>query len=236
MLGMLWLVSPSSRDQGDQPEPNMTAIQDVMSKLFDGVNGYSISHADRAGGREGEQAFTYGEMLLEPFARILEALKPQPGETFFDLGSGTGKVLVMADQLFPFASVTGIEFLPTLHATATDILKLYEHEFRTSLPAPRGPVISKHGDMLKQDFSSADIIFVHATCMPASLIDALGEKVKACKPSTRIVLISRGFFGSPHFNCTGQFEYTNAWNTQSICYIYQPKAEIAAVRQQTVMA
>ena len=73
--------------------------------------------------------------------------------------------------------------------------------------------------------------------MPASLIDALGEKLRTCcKPSARIILISRGFFGSPQFNCTEQFEYTNAWNTQSICYIYQPKAQAAAAHPHVVMA
>ena len=218
--------------------PNMSDIQATLSKLYDGVNGYSISHADRAGGREGEQAFTYGEMLLEPFARILDAVKPLPGEVFYDLGSGTGKVLVMADQLFPFGRVTGIEFLPTLHATANEILGRYTQEFRPALVQPRGPVISKHGDMLTEDLSNADIIFVHATCMPSSLIDALGEKLRTrCKPSARIILISRGFFGSPHYNCVEQLEYTNAWKTQSICYVYQLKSQAAVSnRPQAALA
>ena len=207
-------------------------IQETLSKLYDGVNGYNISHADRASEAQTGQAFTYGEMLLEPFQRIMDAVKPVAGENFYDLGSGTGKVLIMADQLVPFASVTGIEFLPTLHATATRILSRYEREFRPSLDRSRGPIASKHGDMLKEDLSNADIIFVHATCMPSDLIDALGEKLKDCKPSARIVLISRGFFGSPLFNCVHELEYTNAWNTQSICYVYQLKAERAVAARR----
>ena len=215
---------------------NLSEIQATLSKLYDGVNGYDISHADRSGAHKQDKAFTYGEMLFEPFARIMAAVKPAPGDVFYDLGSGTGKVLIMADQLYEFASVTGIEFLPTLHATATDILHRYCHEFRSERKECRGPVVSKHGDMLVEDLSNADIIFVHATCMPAELIDSLGEKVRKCKPTARFILVSRGFFGSPWFNCVEQIEYTNAWKTQSICYIYQLKPQAAvAARAEAVL-
>lgn len=133
----------------------------------------------------------------------------------------------MADQLHPFASVTGIEFLPSLQAAATGVLERYVTGFQPAL-GRQALVVSKQGDMLQQDLRDADIIFVHATYMPATLIDALGEKIVTCKPSARFILISRGFFGSPSFDCVEQLEYTNAWKTTSICYIYQLKPQAVA--------
>jgi SAM-dependent methyltransferase len=210
---------------------NLNEIQTVLDALYSGVNGYNISHAERTGERKDNPSFTYGEMLLEPFARILDLVKPAPGETFFDLGSGTGKVLVMADQLFPFASVTGIEFLPALHGKACEVLARYETELRPKLAHRAGSVLAKNGDMLIEDLSGADVIFVHATCMTPELIEKLGRVLlRTGKPGARFVLVSRGFFGVRGFDCTAEYDYTNAWNTTSRAYVYQLNAAAAAGR------
>ena len=80
--------------------------------------------------------------------------------------------------------------------------------------------------------TQARLLLLEFGLLPSSLIDALGEKLIDCKPSARFVLVSRGFFGSPLFNCVEELEYTNAWNTQSICYVYQLKAECAVAAKR----
>lgn len=199
---------------------NLNEIQKVFDALYAGVNGYDLSHAERTGERKDNPSFTYGEMLLEPFQRILELVGPRAGETFVDLGSGTGKVLVMADQLFAFGGVTGIEYLPALNGKACEILARYKSVLR---PADRTCAItSRHGDMLAEDLSGADVVFVHATCMTVELIEGLGRKLlRTGKPGARFVLISRGFFGMSGFDCLDQFDYTNAWNTTSRAFVYR---------------
>jgi hypothetical protein len=160
-------------------------------------------------------------MLLDPFLHLMSLVKPQPGETFFDLGSGTGKVVMMAHLTQPFACATGIELLPGLHATASRTLTRYESELRPTLPAAAGDIALVNGDMLAEDLTGADVIFVHSTCMTEALVARLGAKVKTCKPTTRFILISRGFFFMPWLECTERFEYTNSWKTQSIAYVYR---------------
>lgn len=214
---------------------DLTNIQDILDRLYDGVNGYNLSFSDRVGDRKEDKNFTYGEMLLEPFARILDAVAPKPGERFYDLGSGTGKVLVMADQLHPFASVTGIEFLPTLNAKATEILARYGAELRG--PDRTAAITSRQGDMLVEDLSDADVIFVHATCMSPELIESLGHKlVPVCKPTARIVLVSRGFFGMREYECLERLDYTNAWNTTSTAFVYRLADVVRGVREPVALS
>jgi Histone methylation protein DOT1 len=200
---------------------SMTEIQATLDALCQGVNGYGLSRENRTGERAANQSLTYGEMMLEPFARIVDRVKPEAGETFYDLGSGTGKVLVMADALHGFGGITGIECLPVLNEAASGVLKRYEAEFRPTLSGSMAPLVSRQGDMLTEDLTHADVVFVHSTCMGEELITALGASVRTCKPGTRFVLISRGFFGLSWFRELERFDYTNAWNTESTCFIYQ---------------
>jgi SAM-dependent methyltransferase len=197
------------------------AAQSALDTLYAEVNGYNLSFADRTGARKDDPSLTYGEMLLDPFLHLMSLVGPQPGETFFDLGSGTGKVVMMAHLTQPFARVTGIELLPGLHASAAATLDRYEREVRHTLPAAAGDIALLNGDMLVEDLTRADVIFVHSTCMTEALIGKLGEKVKTCKPTTRFVLISRGFFFMPWLECCQRYEYTNSWKTQSIAYVYK---------------
>lgn len=201
--------------------PSMPTIQQKLDTLYEGINGYDISFKDRTDAIKENKSFTYGEMLLEPFARILDAINPQAGETFYDLGSGTGKVLIMADQLYDFSMVCGIEFLPSLNAKANEILLRYKRKHRDADIAKSGQIVSKQGDMLAEDLSDADIIFVHATCMMPELINNLGHKLRTCKPRARFVMISRGFFGLPWFACIDRIEYVNAWKSTSTAHIYK---------------
>jgi SAM-dependent methyltransferase len=175
-------------------------------------------------------------MMLAPFARILDRVKPQAGESFYDLGSGTGKVLVMADALHGFGSITGIEYLPVLNDTAGAILKRYETEFRAKLSGSTAPLVSRQGDMLTEDLAGADVVFVHSTCMGEDLITNLGACVRTGKPTTRFVLISRGFFGLTWFRETERFDYTNAWNTESACFIYQLNDDAISAAGQVGLA
>lgn len=209
-------------------------IQGVLDQLYGGVNGYNLSLADRAGEHKDNKSFTYGEMLLPSFARILELAAPQPGETFYDLGSGTGKVLVMADLLHDFAKVVGIEFLPTLNAKAIELLARYETGLR---PAARRPaeLQARQGDMLATDLSDADIVFVHATCMDQALLDGLAQRALGCKPTTRFIMISRGFFASRDYDCTVRLEFENAWKSTSTAYVYRLSPAAAALTRAQSM-
>src|SRR5262249_23666724 len=155
-----------------------------IDNLYKDVNGYGLSFNDRTGPLEEEKSFIYGEVLLESLLRMLDPLNPQPGEKFYDLGSGTGKFLMSAHLLYPFGKCLGVEFLPSLHAEAQRILDRYNTEIRPALPEPRGEVEFRHGDMRDVDLTDVDIIYMHATCFSEDLQNTLRDKFQSCKPGT----------------------------------------------------
>lgn len=86
------------------------------------------------------------------FAQVLAELDiPAPGTTFMDLGSGKGRVLLMAAAL-PWKRVIGVEFSPSLADISRDNVKKYtgpkectdivvETADATKYPFPSGPVV-----------------------------------------------------------------------------------------------
>src|SRR5689334_23810489 len=100
----------------------------------------------------------------------------KPGEKIFDLGSGDGRIVIIAAQKF-HANAVGVELDKDLAKRSADkILKL-------------GLDKSAHiiaGDLLKQNYSSADLVTVYL------LPDAVNNKVqpildKQLKKGARIV-------------------------------------------------
>ncbi len=45
----------------------------------------------------------YGEIGAKGFAEVLHLVEPQEGEVFVDLGSGTGKAVMLAAALYPLS-------------------------------------------------------------------------------------------------------------------------------------
>ena len=72
--------------------------------------------------------------------------------TFIDLGSGKGRVLLMASE-YPFRRIIGVELLPSLNRIALENIALYKSETQkcsalnsvcgdaTSFPLPEEPIV-----------------------------------------------------------------------------------------------
>jgi 16S rRNA A1518/A1519 N6-dimethyltransferase RsmA/KsgA/DIM1 with predicted DNA glycosylase/AP lyase activity len=108
--------------------------------------------------------------------RMLQFGGLKPGEKMFDLGSGDGRIVIAAAQKFK-ADGTGIELDDDLaKSSAAKIHKLGLDKSARIV----------HGDILKQDYSSADLITVYL--LPAA-IDGLVTPLleRQLKKGTRIV-------------------------------------------------
>jgi tRNA G46 methylase TrmB len=97
------------------------------------------------------------------------------GEKHFDLGSGDGRVVIMAAEKFK-ANSTGIELDQDLHKQSTERIK------KLGLDKTARII---NGDIQKQDFSSADLLTVYL--LPSSNDKIRPMLEKQLKKGTRIV-------------------------------------------------
>lgn len=84
-------------------------------------------------------------------ARMLELGELKPGEKMFDLGSGDGRIVIMAAQRFR-ADATGVELDRSLARQSMERIR------KLGLEA-NARIINK--DLLKEDYSTADLITVY---------------------------------------------------------------------------
>lgn len=108
--------------------------------------------------------------------KMLELAHVRPGELVYDLGSGDGRILIMAAQKFGARGV-GIELDPRrskLSLERIDRLGLSEH------------VQIIQGDVLEQDLSSADVVTVYMTRYAMQKLQPRLEKF--LRDGTRLVV------------------------------------------------
>jgi protein-L-isoaspartate O-methyltransferase len=122
-----------------------------------------------------EKLAPYYPTPLTVVTRMLELGGLKAGEKMFDLGSGDGRIVITAAQKFK-ADATGVEFDASLHRQSMERIKALNLTFTARII---------HGDLLKQDYSSADLITVYLLPVGNELVTPLLEK--QLKKGSRVV-------------------------------------------------
>ncbi|MCX6635010.1 MAG: methyltransferase domain-containing protein [Acidobacteria bacterium] len=112
------------------------------------------------------------ETIVEKMLKLGEL---KAGERMFDLGSGDGRIVIMAAQKFRAIS-TGVELDADLWKQSTDRIKSLGLEKRARII---------QGDIMKQDYATADLITVYL--LPASNDKVRPILEKQLKKGARIV-------------------------------------------------
>ncbi len=112
------------------------------------------------------------ETVLDQMLKLGEL---KAGQKMFDLGSGDGRIVIAAARKYK-ADATGVEFDDSLFRQSMDRIK------SLGLSATARVI---HGDLLKQDYSSADLITVYLLPVGNDKVTPLLEK--QMKKGSRIV-------------------------------------------------
>lgn len=124
---------------------------------------------------EGERLAPYYPTPETIVEKMLQLGGLKAGEKMFDLGSGDGRIVIMAAQRF-HADATGVELDESLWKQSSERIK--------ALGLQKTARIIK-GDLLRQDYSSADVITIY---LLPSAIDKLRPLLeKQLKKGARVV-------------------------------------------------
>lgn len=189
----------------------------IFVSLYSGVDGYSISSKARKNLPYASKAHTYGEVTPEGFYNILKDAETKSGSVFYDLGSGTGKAIILASLFGNFSKIVGIEIVKDLYQTSKNILARFDPEVRPILPLEKQRQIIKfaNSDFLESDFSGADVVFTHSTCFYDEFVLALERKCATLKKGTKILLVTKNF-QSPLFRLIKSEEYPMTWGKAAV--------------------
>jgi 16S rRNA A1518/A1519 N6-dimethyltransferase RsmA/KsgA/DIM1 with predicted DNA glycosylase/AP lyase activity len=107
--------------------------------------------------------------------RMLRLGNLKPGEKMFDLGSGDGRIVIMAAKKFK-ADATGIEIDEKLVKVSSEAIRKQHVEERARIV---------QGDILQQDYSPANLITVYLWPESNRTVGRLLDN--QLKPGTRVV-------------------------------------------------
>jgi len=192
---------------------------EIFDKLYEDVNGHSISIQGRDNHQYESKSFVYGEIMSESFYDILSHIHPNPSQIFYDFGSGTGKAVMLGHLLFGFTKSKGIEFVDSLYDTSIHIMNRYEQEIRP-LQADNpisGSIEFTLGSVLDFNTDDADIVFMNSTCFQEDLMDAIDEKLKTLKPGSHIITLSKSL-KSPEYNQDSHQRYDFSWGEATVFF------------------
>ncbi len=133
--------------------------------------------------QEGEKLAPFYPTPETVVERMLRLGELKPGERMFDLGSGDGRLVIMAADKFK-ADATGIEIDPDLYKQSAERIKNMGLEKRARIV---------NGDILKQDFSAANLLTVYL--LPTSNDKIRPMLEKQLKKGTRVVAHDFQFAG-----------------------------------------
>jgi len=125
--------------------------------------------------QDAEKLAPYYPTPLTIVEKMLDLGELKAGEKMFDLGSGDGRIVIMAAQKYG-ADATGVEM-------EEDLYRQSMQKIRTLGLEKTARII--HGDVFKQDYSSADMITVYLLPVSNNKLRPLLEK--QLKKGTRIV-------------------------------------------------
>ena len=138
------------------------------------------------------KASTYGEFGLLSLDWALNICREhaEPGQlrVCYDLGSGSGRLVLFLALVTDMVRICGIEFLPSLYKTAIGILKDCEESVQM-VPG----VSFVHGDFFDHDWSDADLVVCTSTCF-THIMDRIEDKaIQSLKLGSFVITVTHRF-------------------------------------------
>ncbi|MGQ9918099.1 MAG: SAM-dependent methyltransferase [Bryobacteraceae bacterium] len=153
----------------------MNALRIVLTVL--------LASAFAAAQEKGEKLAPYYPTPETVVERMLKLAGVKPGEKLYDLGSGDGRIVIMAADRFK-ANAVGVEF-------DADLVKQSTDRIRALGLGKRARIIE--GDLLQQDYSDADVITIYL--LPSAVEKARPLLEKQLKKGARVVAHDFGIPG-----------------------------------------
>ena len=202
------LIQGAGQEQHQQSAPPVDAGQGKADQLGESMpeRGLVVGAAGPADALSHVGSHTYGEISADGFAQVLAIADPQPGEVFIDLGSGTGKAVLVAAALYPFSKVVGVEFVAPLHEASLRLMAHFRDTIAGGLSLYAGGQSPPEMEMILEDLTSVDwsgyalrpggsscvtVVFAACTCWSQEQIDDLIAKAGKLGKGSRLITMSR---------------------------------------------
>jgi riboflavin synthase len=199
-------------------------VFDELEEIFYCRKGYQIPARERKLVDSTGGSATYGEALPEGVDALQALLELGPEDVLYDLGSGTGRVVLQLGLTSAAGRLVGVELSPTRH----------EHAQEAAAALRRRGVRTAPMDFLCEDISSVDVsdgtyFYMCSTAYSASICRRVAERLSRA-PRFRALVTSRALPAQPHLLKLGELPSAYSWNLAGKAFVYVKSLEAAPPR------
>ena len=190
-----------------------------IHKMFNNLSGYNVSKE----GIDSKYCLTYGEVTVEGVEKLVDILTelrnitsyPVERRTFYDLGSGIGKNVIMVAHLVPQIISKGLEIVPDRHKQALIAYnKIKDANIKNRIEFTCGSLFDKN-------LSDAAWVFISNLCFSEKLNTDLTIKLQNELQTNALIVCSKELPFQPMFRKLNKFQVPMTWNNLSEVFVYE---------------
>ena len=130
--------------------------------------------------RPREIGYTYGETSTKAFLKIMSRIEDTKGKRFLELGSGTGRLCLIASSVLGM-SATGIEKIAPFVSFGQRMIRLLQMNNCTL----------NQGDIFEHSWAEADVLYLTATTFPEHVMERVYTKCHELKVGSIFVCVTQ---------------------------------------------
>ena len=192
------------------------ATRKQIKRVYKGMDGYQDNEIHE------QYVTTYGEMTLKGIEQLVKLFEktqpirtyPNNQQTFYDLGSGLGKNVMMVASLVPGIKSKGIELVKERHNKAMVAYNALKHKSKENIEFICG-------SFFDYDISDAAWIFISNLCFTDEINKKLTEQLENQVKQNTLIACSVELPVNDAFTLiyTGSIPMT--WEKKSALYLYK---------------
>lgn len=179
------------------------------------MDGFEIPPEDERRVERSRGSSVYGELMPTATLRLLAQLELRPRDHFVDLGSGLGKVVLLAAMTTAVGRALGVELSPARVAVAERVLSRARRE---RIPGVSRAAFVEH-DMMRCDLDEATVIYTCSTAFSSAFMVRLQRRL-AKLPRLRTLASLQDFEPHPAFELREIYKVDASWKRQTKVYVY----------------
>ena len=195
------------------------ATRKQIKHIYKGINGYMNGYNDEL---YKNHTTIYGEITLKGIEQLVKLFEktqpirtyPNNQQTFYDLGSGIGKNVIMVASLVPGIKSKGIELVKERHNKAMNVY----HSFKNKL---KENIEFICGSFFDYNVSDAAWIFISNLCFTDEINKKLTEQLENQVKQNTLIACSVELPVNIAFKLIHIYLIPMTWEKQSILYFYK---------------
>ncbi len=194
----------------------------IFNYLYNNINGYQISRNARINSGMDTETLLYGELPFNTWKKIVTKANPKADGVFFDLGSGTGRIIFASFLAFDFRKTIGVELLKGLFDKSCEVKKEFDKNVKDKILSHihNREIELFQQDIFDTDLREADFVFMNHPFKDGEIFSKLEDKLlNELKIGTKIVTTIRPL-KNPRFKLTSSEIFEFSWGS-SEAYFFE---------------